>query len=109
MAWDTVVSIHLDSIRDIYASTGNDFIDLTVNPDEIERIVPSFGSDTIKGNLLVGYWNLFHSPDDPRYGSEWYDGVQNGVLNAWVEVDLANQLATKHIEGGQFEGTYTDH
>ena len=56
--------------------------------------------------LVIGTY--FYGPDDPRYGSEWYDGVQNGVLNAWVEVDLANQLATKHIEGGQFEGTYTD-
>ena len=40
---------------------------------------------------------------------------QNGTMgfkmvfyNAWVEVDLANQLATKYIEGGQFEGTYQD-
>ena len=98
----------IESIRDLYASTGSDYIDLSTNPDEIERVVPSVGTDTIIGNLVVNYWNLFNSPDDPRYGTEWYDGVQNGVINAWVEVDLANQLATKNIEGGQFEGTYQD-
>ncbi|MDC1293765.1 hypothetical protein N8Z70_01820, partial [Candidatus Puniceispirillum sp.] len=100
----------LSSIRDIYASTGDDRIELYSNPDGIERVILSAGNDTVIGDVTVGYWNLFESGNDPRGINQWdfENGVQAGVTDASVNVNLADGTVTKQIVGGDFAGTYTD-
>ena len=41
------------------------------------------------GNLTVGYWNLFNSPEDPRYADEWQGGRSIRVTDASVNVNLS--------------------
>ena len=98
----------LDSIRDVYASTGDDYINIKSTAGGVERIILSTGNDTVIGNMTVGYWNLYNSPADPRYLNERQDGVSKGVTNASVEVNIEAGQALKTVEGGDFAGTYTD-
>ena len=93
----------LDSIRDVYASTGDDVINLSYSSGGVERVVLSAGNDTVIGNLVVGYWNLYNSPEDPRYfDGEWLEGIQADVTNANVKVNIATGEVIKVIESGDF-------
>ena len=96
----------VDSIRDIYASTGDDYVELYSNPDQIERVILSAGNDTVIGNLMVGYWNLFNSPEDPRYADEWHGGVQSGVTDASVNVNISQNTVSKKLKA-EFMKAYT--